>query len=210
MDKNAQAVIQKRIDRTVAALRKNRFDAHFIPDKKTLYEKIDAYIAGGKVVSWGGSMTLYETGVIEHLRTSENTCLDRDLPGADKDGIAREAFKCDVFFSSSNAITEDGMLYNVDGRGNRVAAICFGPEKVVIVAGSNKIVPDLEAARRRVRETAAPANNLRLDTNLPCTKTGRCMDCHTENYICVEELVTRAQRVGGRIAVLILEEEYGY
>ena len=156
-------------------------------------------------------MTLKETGVIDFLRNGSFNYLDRDgLSGAELEKCFRDAFSADVYFSSSNAITENGELYNVDGTGNRVAAMLFGPEKVIVIAGCNKLVKDLDAADERVKAVAAPANAIRLDRNTPCTKTGRCADCRSEGRICANKVVFTRQTTPGRITVILVAEELGY
>ena len=122
-------------------------------------------------------------------------CLDREAKGADPEKIQREAFSCDTYFCSSNAVTEAGELYNVDGIGNRVAAMIYGPKSVIVVVGYNKIVPDLEAARVRMRHTAAPANATRIDRRTTCKVLGICRDCHSADRICCDYVVMSQQKV---------------
>lgn len=210
MDQSLLEITRKRIDRTVKALCANNFDAHHIRSAGELLLKIDEYLPAGAVCTVGGSMTLFETGVIEHLKRADVRYLDRYAPDADTERLFREAFSADVYLTSANAITEDGMLYNMDGNGNRVAAMSYGPAKVIVVAGANKIVKTLDDARRRMREITAPANNTRLNRPNPCVKTGRCMDCKLDTTICSIEVVHRVQRQKNRITVLILEGNYGY
>ena len=124
--------------------------------------------------------------------------------------IFRQAFTCDTYLMSANAITENGELYNVDGNGNRVAALMFGPKSVIVIAGWNKIVPDLEAARQRVRQIAAPANTTRLNTQTPCKVLGSCQDCHSDSRICCDYTVLGQQRIKGRVKVILVGEELGY
>ena len=210
MDTSLSAVVQKRIEHTVEALRKNHFEAHYLPTKKELLAKISEMMPQGCSCSLGGSMTLKETGVQEFLGKGGFTFYDRDAPGANIDEVFLKAMTCDVYFTSSNAITMDGKLYNVDGKSNRIAAICFGPKKVIVVAGYNKIVSDLHAARERMRHIAAPANATRLFCKTPCATTGTCQDCRSPHRICCQELITSWQRDAERICVLIVGEQYGY
>jgi len=211
MDNNFSAVIQKRIDHTVEALRKNRFEAHYIPAKNELMAKISQMTPPGCSCSLGGSMTLRETGVQEFLEKGSFTYYDRYAPGTDPHEAFRNAVTCDVYFTGTNAITMNGELYNVDGWGNRVGAICYGPQKVIVVAGYNKIVADLSAARERVRHFAAPANAIRLGRKTPCATAGFCKeDCAAPERMCSRELITGWQYIEGRICVFILGEQYGY
>jgi len=210
MDRFLAAVVQKRIEQTVEALRKNRFEAFYLPTKKELLAKISQMMPQGCSCSVGGSMTIKETGVHEFLQNGKFTYYDREAPGADPQDVMRKALSCDVYLTSSNAITMDGELHNVDGNANRLAAICFGPKKVIVVAGHNKIVSDISAAQERMRHIAAPANATRLSRKTPCVTTGICQDCSSLERICCQELITRWQREAGRICVLIVGEEYGY
>ena len=211
MDNNLTVTIQKRIESAVEALRSNRFDAHYISTKEGLLGKLSELMPAGCTCSLGGSITLAETGIKSHLEKGGNfTYYDRYAPGINIDEVFHQALNCDVYFSSTNAITLDGKLYNVDGRANRVAAICYGPQKVVIVAGYNKIVTDIPAAQARLREFSAPANALRLGHQTPCGAVGICQDCKSSQRMCSQELITGWQVFPGRISVLIVGEQYGY
>ncbi|MCL2856559.1 MAG: lactate utilization protein [Oscillospiraceae bacterium] len=211
MDNNLTKTIKKRIDFAVEALRKNRFEAHYIPTNEELLSRVSELIPPGCTCSTGGSVTLTETGIRQYLESSSNfTYFDRFAPGIDLDEVNRKALTCDIYLSSTNAITLDGKLYNMDGRANRVAAICYGPKKLIIVAGYNKIVTDISAARLRNREICAPANALRLGYKVPCGAAGICQDCKADQRMCSQELITGWQSVPGRICVFILGEQYGY
>ena len=143
MDKNRLGILEKQIDRTVEALRKNNFDAHFVKNKDGLLSKISEMVPDGASCSVGGSVTLYETGVIDYIKGRDLTYYDRYAENADVGKVFHEALSADFYFTSSNAVTETGELYNMDGNGNRVAAIVYGPKKVIVVAGANKIVKDI-------------------------------------------------------------------
>lgn len=210
MNKHAVTILEKRIERTVTALCKNNFDAHYIKDQEALIKKLDEIMPDGTSCSVGGSMTLYETGVIDYLKNGRFNYLDRYAEGADAVKIYHEALSCDVYFTSSNAITEKGELYNMDGNGNRVAAIVYGPKKVVVIAGANKIVKDINAAVEYKKAVAGPANAVRLGKDLPCAKTGFCSDCKSPGRFCCHELISHYQLNKNRIAVLILPESYGF
>lgn len=210
MDKNFQKVEEMRIERTVKALRKNYMNAFFVADKEELIEKIKEILPEGASCSVGGSMTLFETGVIDLLKSGAYDYLDRYEPGIDTHALFRRALTCDVYFTSSNAVTEDGKLFNIDGNGNRVAALIYGPRKVVVVVGANKIARDIEAARRRCKENACPGNGIRLNKNIPCALTGICADCQSPERFCCHEVVTGQQMMRERITVLILPDSYGY
>lgn len=213
MDNNIKWVNEQKILRTIASLEKNNMNGYIVSNKEELINKIISLTNEGEKVSCGGSMSLAETGVMEHLRSGRYDFLDRAKEGLsikDIDRIYRECFFADTYFSSSNAITEDGELYNVDGNGNRVAALLFGPKKVIIVAGVNKIVKNLDEAIKRNREIAAPANAKRLNKSTPCTKIGYCMNCKSPEKICREYTVIKSQKDKNRIHVIFLNDNIGY
>ena len=201
-----------KINRTLEALRKNNMEGYLINTENELIHKIQELVNEGSKVSLGGSMTLFETKIMEHLRSGRYELLDRYKEGLTADEIKeiyRKSFFCDAYFTSTNAITEEGELYNVDGNGNRVAAMLYGPDKVIVIAGVNKIVKDINEAIYRVENLAAPANAKRLNRKTPCTVTGKCMNCNSPERICREYTVIR-KPVPNRIFVLLLNEEYGY
>lgn len=215
MDQNLKAVREAQVERTLKALAKNRIPAVFVPTREEAVEAVRNLLKPGDVVSCGGSMTLAETGVMDLLKSGQYEFLDRQA--MDPQEVYRKTFSADVFLTSSNAITEDGELYNVDGNGNRVAALIFGPERVVVVAGVNKIVRNLEEAVTRVKCVAAPANGIRLETHTPCSRMGRCAmcdgdmtsGCASEKRMCCQYVVTGYQRTD-RIRVVLVGEELGY
>lgn len=213
MDKNTKFIIDSRIKRTIENLEKNNISAYRVENEEEALEKVRELIPAGSTVGIGGSMTLFEVGAIDFIRNGDYKLLDRYKEGltpADIKEIYRKNFFADVFLTSSNAVTENGELYNVDGTGNRVAAMLYGPDKVIVIVGINKIVKDVEQAVKRVKETAAPANNVRLNKANPCTKVGQCMDCKSEGRICNEYTLIKRQGVKGRIHVIIVNKELGY
>lgn len=212
MDKNLKAARVATLERVAKALCENRMEARVVETREELLEILRGMLGKGDSVATGGSMTLEETGVNGLLSCGDYDfyCRGRvDENGAPVD-VLRAAFSCDWYFSSSNAITEDGQLYNVDGNANRVAALCFGPKKVVIIAGYNKIVRNLHAAAERLRAVAAPANCVRLARKTPCAVTGRCGDCKSPDRICCDRVIHSYQRDPDRIKVFLLPEDYGY
>ena len=212
MDNNLKWVNEIKINRTLEALRKNNMEGYLINTENELIHKIQELVNEGSKVSLGGSMTLFETKIMEHLRSGRYELLDRYKEGLTADEIKeiyRKSFFCDAYFTSTNAITEEGELYNVDGNGNRVAAMLYGPDKVIVIAGVNKIVKDINEAIYRVENLAAPANAKRLNRKTPCTVTGKCMNCNSPERICREYTVIR-KPVPNRIFVLLFNEEYGY
>lgn len=215
MDKNMEFVRRAQVERTIKALAKNRIPAVYAPTAAEALEAVRGMLAPGDVVSCGGSMTLAESGIMALLRGGEYQFLDREA--MDPQEAYRRTFSADVFLTSANAITEEGELYNVDGNGNRVAALIFGPKRVIVVAGVNKLVPTLEDAVARVKRVAAPANGVRLGTETPCALTGRCAGCGggmtagcaSEKRMCCQYVVTGYQRQD-RIRVVLVGEELGY
>lgn len=211
MNEFAFGVIEKRIQRTVEALQKNAMDAFYVKTAAEVAPLAASLMPKGSVVACGGSVTLAETGVMQLLSGGDYRFLDRaGLSGQALQKVFRDAFSADWYCTSSNAITEQGELYNVDGNANRIAALAYGPTNVLVVAGYNKIVPDLAAAEARVRAIAAPANTARLSCKTPCAVTGKCEDCHSPARICCSTLICGQQRVPGRIKVVLVGEELGF
>ncbi len=205
-----------------AALRKNNMVAHCVGNKEDVVPLIKTLLNTGGTVAVGGSMTLFETGVIDLLRSGDYHFFDRyqdGLTSEELDTIFAMGLTADVFLSSSNAVTRDGELYNVDGRGNRISPIAFGPTKVILVVGCNKIVDDLPAAVRRVKMVAAPLNAKRLNCQTPCAVTGICTatdsdrytdGCQSKGRICAHYLISGRQRVENRIHVILAGESLGF
>lgn len=213
MDKNVLWVNEEKIQRTIKALEKNNMAGFFVKDKDELLDKIDELVNEGASVSVGGSMTLFECGVIDHLRSGRFDFKDRYVQGLSAEDIKkiyRQAFSCDAYILSANAITENGEIYDVDGTGNRVAAMIYGPDKVIVVVGVNKIVKNVDEAINRIKSCTAPANAKRLNRATPCTKTGYCMDCASPQRICNEYVLIKKQPIKDRINVIFLNETLGY
>lgn len=213
MDENVKIFNEKKIERTIKALEKNNMNGYYVHNNKELIDKIKEIVNEGSKVSCGGSMTLFETGVIDHLRSGRYEFLDRYREGLTREDIVKiykKSFTADAFFCSSNAITENGELYNVDGNGNRVAAMLYGPDKVIVICGVNKIVSDISEAILRKKQVAGPVNAIRLDRKTPCAKTGCCSECNSKERICNEYTLIRRQGDKDRIHVIFLNEQLGY
>ena len=213
MDSSVNWINEMKIKRTIDALRANNINGYLVNDNTELIEKIKEIVNEGSMVSCGGSISLYETGVIEHLKSGRYEFLDRCKEGLSKDEIKqlqRKSFFCDAYFTSSNAVTEEGELYNVDGAGNRVAAMLYGPDKVIYVCGVNKIVKNLKEAIERNKQKCGPINAKRLNKNTPCARVGYCMDCNSNERICNEYTLIRKQREKDRMHVIFLNKEIGY
>ena len=213
MDNNVIWSNELKINRTIESLKKNNMNGYYAKSREELIDIIEGIVKSGSKVSCGGSMTLFETGVIEHLRCGRYEFLDRYKEGLTKEDVVdiyKKAFFADAYFVSSNAVTENGELYNVDGNGNRVAAMLYGPDKVIVICGVNKIVKDVDEAIKRNRECAAPINAKRLNKKTPCTKVGYCMDCNSPERICNEYTLIKRQNNPERIHVIFLNENIGY
>lgn len=219
MDLNRSAVLEMQIARTIEKLKQNQMDACYVLSNEKAVEQVRQWLHPGDVVACGGSMTLEECGVMELLRGGDYRFLDRNAPGLTREGqqeIYRQAFSADAYLCSANAITENGELYNVDGNSNRVAALLFGPKRVIVVAGYNKLVRDVEEAVLRVKRVSAPANALRLGCDTYCAKAGHCVSdnigegCHSQDRVCANYVVTAQQRIKNRICVVLVGEELGY
>lgn len=205
--------MEERIKNVMIKLEKNNMEGYYVEDEKELINTISKIVKEGETVAVGGSTTLSETGVIDYLRSGKYNFLDRykdGLTGAEIKAIFKKSFFADTYFTSSNAITEAGELYNVDGNGNRVAAMLFGPEKVIVVAGVNKVVKDVEEAIERNKKISAPLNAKRLNKKTPCAKLGYCINCNSEERICNEYTLIKRQGQKGRIKVIFVNKEVGY
>ena len=213
MNENIKWVNEKKIEKTINNLKKNNISGYYVKDNDELINLIKDIAKEGEVVSVGGSMSLFESKVIELLRSGRYEFLDRykkDLTQEDIKEIYRKSFFADTYFASANAITEDGKIFNVDGNGNRVAAILYGPDKVVLIVGVNKIVKNIEQAVSRNRAISGPANAKRLNLSTPCVKTGQCMECNSEDRICCEYTVIKRQRNPKRMHVIFINDTLGF
>ncbi len=213
-----------KIEKTMEALRKNNMQAFFAENKEKAKEIVSQLLPEGCTVSHGGSVTLSQTGIRDMLKSGKYNYLDRSAEGLTRAQVLeiyKKSLLADVYLSSSNAVTENGELYNVDGNSNRVAAMLYGPDSVIVVVGYNKIVPDIKDAVKRVKTKAAPPNTVRLNCATPCAKTGECISlkkedsfacdgCRSEQRICCNFVVMAQQRIKDRIKVIIVGEELGY
>jgi L-lactate utilization protein LutB len=203
----------ERIARTmIKNLQRRHIEAFYCPTGEEAVRKVSELIADGSSVTWGGSMTVRDLGIPDYLRNRASLeVLDRDLvtTPAEKQDMYLRAFSADVYLTSANAISEDGVIVNIDGNGNRVAAITWGPKKVIFVIGLNKVAQTVEAALSRVRGTASPINAARFDINTPCQHDGVCHNCNSPESICnyVHFLRNSPRR---RHTVVLVGENLGY
>jgi len=197
----------------VKALKKNGFDAVYVRTGAEAADLVAKHFKKGASVGFGGSMTVKAIGVQDRAAAAGCELLDHNAPGLApeaKGAILRRQLTSDVFVSGSNAVTLDGEIVNVDGTGNRVAALSFGPAKTVVVVGINKVVRDLDEAFARIETSAAPMNNKRLDRPNPCVKAGACMDCDGDTRICRIYQILRKRPGGTDFTVIVVGEDLGY
>lgn len=213
MDESAKLVLKKKVERVIKALNSNNINGYFVENSDEAIGVIEKILDPDSTVTSGGSVTLEEAGIMDHLRCGRYNFLDRYATGLSEDeikSIYRAAFSADAYFTGLNALTESGEIYNVDGNGNRVAAMIYGPEKVIFVAGTNKIVKNLDEAIERNRRTAAPPNTIRLNKKTPCAKLGYCVDCSSEERICNKYSLIKREREKDRMHVIIIDQQLGY
>jgi hypothetical protein len=212
MDQLERWYLEKQVERTIQALKKNNFEALYVPDSKAALEEVMKRIPDGATVGIGGSVTLTQLGLQEALaRRKVQFIWPQQQAKSDEErfDLFRKCFTSDVFVSSSNAVTESGKLFNVDATGNRVGAMFIGPKKTIIICGVNKIVKDLEAAEKRVREWTAPQNAKRLNRKTPCVETGVCADCNSPDRICNIYVSLAKKPVRTEVAVILVGENLG-
>lgn len=222
MDNNIKEIITRRIMRTGENLKKNNMEFYYAETASDVPAIVESLIKEGDVITNGGTMSMKECSLAELLASPKYQYLDRSkMTPEEVAQLYIRAFSADVYISSSNAVTEDGVLYNVDGNSNRIAAIAFGPKSVIIIAGYNKIVRDLKEAEIRVKQLAAPANCIRLDCPTYCKEKGECVSlsktdcqmsdgCSGDGRICCNYLISAHQRHKGRIKVILVGQELGY
>ena len=207
-----KAFYQKQANTLLQNLKKRNMEAYYCDNSEEAVALAKTLIKEGSTISFGGSMTLADSGMLDELRNGDYKLLDRSTAGSPDEvkQIYRDSFSADTYFMSSNALSLDGQLVNIDGNGNRVAALIYGPDQVIIMAGMNKVESTLEDAINRVKNFAAPPNTQRLDKNTPCHNTGFCHDCQSDDCICCNTVITRRSGKEGRIKVIMIGEILGY
>ena len=196
----------------IANLAKRNMEGYYCATKEEALQKALELIPETDVVTWGGSVSIDEIGLLAAVK-ERNPVIDRDTAATMKEKVEmmRKGLTCDTFLMSTNAMSEDGILVNIDGNGNRVASLIFGPKQVVIIAGVNKITKDLDSAIARARGTAAPVNAQRFaGIRVPCAATGVCANCNSPDCMCCQVVVTRHSRQAGRIKVILVGESLGF
>lgn len=195
----------------IKGLQKRHMEGYFCKTSEEAIKKAQELISEGSSVTWGGSMSIRDMGLTKALIDGNYRVFDRDTSTeSEMQQGMRDAFFMDWFISSSNAITEDGIMVNVDGLGNRVAAITFGPKNVLMVVGLNKVTQDVESAIKRARSTASPINAHRYDLNTPCHVDGTCHDCTVDGCICSCIHILRNSKIPNRVKVILVDEKLGY
>ena len=212
MDNNIASRNRLLAEKVIRGLESRNMTGYYTESKEEALKKALEIIPEGATVGWGGSVSVNQIGLKEAVINGNYNALNRETckTPEEKEKLQREIFSADFFLSSSNAVTEDGILVNIDGISNRIAAIAYGPAHVLMIVGMNKVARDVDAAISRARNVAAPINAQRFPLNTPCKKTGVCADCKSIDTICCEFLITRFSRQAGRIHVILVGEELGY
>ena len=195
--------------KTIRGLKSRNMEGYYAADKEAALKIALSLIPEGSSVTMGGGMSVHEIGLVKALKEGNYNFIDRDAE-KDKRAAMLKAYDADVFLSSVNAMTEDGVLVNIDGNSNRVSAIAQGPRKVVFIVGMNKVCSDVDGAMKRARNVAAPINAQRFGLSTPCAKTGACWNCKSPDTICCQFLITRFSRHAGRIHVILVNDNLGF
>lgn len=207
-----QSAFASAAETIIKNLEKRGMEGYFYEDCASCVAAVKDLLKDGSVISWGGSESIKECGIMDMLQEGNYTLIDRmsaKTPEEDRK-LYSQAVLADYYFMSSNAITLDGELVNIDGKGNRVACLIHGPSNVIMIVGMNKVVPSVDMAVSRIRNAASPANAKRLNRQTPCNFTGRCGDCLSPDCMCNQIVVTRRSGVKGRIKVFLVAENLGY
>ncbi len=209
MNENVSRRNERLAEKVIAGLRSRNMAGSYAPDRQAALEQALALIPEGSSVTMGGSVSVQEIGLVDALKAGNYRFIDRDA-AEDRRAAMLEAYSADVYLASVNAMTEDGVLVNIDGNSNRVSAIAFGPKKVIFVVSLDKVCKDVDAAVKRARGVAAPINAQRTGASVPCRKTGTCADCKAADTICCQFLITRFSRQADRIHVILVNEALGF
>lgn len=209
MDQNLQRRNELLAETVIKGLKSRNMTGYYVATKEEALKQVMDLIPEGSTVTMGGCMSAHEIGAVEALKAGNYNFIDRD-EYEDKRKAMLLAYDADVFLSSANAMTDDGILVNIDGNANRVSCIAQGPKKVVFIVSMNKVMSDLDSAMKRARNVAAPANAQRFNIDTPCKKTGKCFDCKSPTTICCQMLITRYSMHPGRINVVLVNDELGF
>ena len=204
---------QLRAQQLIQALKQRNMEASYAATKEEALEQALAWIPEGSCIGWGGSVSIDAIGLKDAVRQGNYRVIDRDTAAnaEEKEAMYRRILAdCDYFLTSTNAISQDGVLVNIDGTANRLAAMCYGPRHVLYIVGMNKVVATAEDALHRARNEAAPINAMRFGLKPPCSKTGCCYDCKSPDTVCCQILFTRFNHVPGRVKVILVDDSLGY
>lgn len=196
-------------EKVIKGLESRNMTGYYAVNKEEALKKALSLIPEGSSVTMGGGMSILEIGLLNALKSGNYNYIDRET-AEDKRSAMLAAYDADVYLASTNAITEDGILVNIDGNANRVSAIAYGPKKLVMIVGMNKVCCDVDGAMKRARNIAAPVNAQRFGLSTPCTKTGACMNCKSPDTICCQFLITRYSKHAGRIHVILVNDDLGF
>lgn len=208
MNEYQKMIYRKRGNILVRNLQKRHFEAYYCETASEALDKALELIPKGASVGWGGAMSAQQIGLIDAVKTPQYRAIDRTT-AVDREQAMKDSIFADVFLSGANALSLDGEMVNIDGTGNRVSAIVYGPKSVLIIAGMNKVMDTLDDAITRARTVAAPMNQQRFQLDNPCTHTGTCADCTSQSCICNQILITRHCRPVGRIKFILIGEDLG-
>ncbi len=193
----------------IKGLESRNMTGYYAKDREEALKTALSLIEKGSSVTMGGAMSAHEIGLVEAIKNGDYDFIDRDA-FSDKREALLKGYGADVFLASANAMTQDGIIVNIDGNSNRVSYIAQGPKKVIFIVGMNKICDNLDGAMKRARNVAAPINAQRFGLDTPCSKTGTCMDCKSPDTICCQFLITRFSRHKGRIHVILVNDTLGF
>ena len=209
MDQNIVKRNELLAQKVIKGLESRNMSGYYASGREEAKKIALSLIPEGSLVTMGGGQSVWDIGLPQALKEGNYNFLDRNLV-EDKRAAMLAAYDADVFLASANAITEDGVMVNIDGNANRVSALAFGPKKLVLIVGMNKVCPDVDAAMKRARNVAAPINAQRFGLSTPCAKTGSCMNCKSPDTICCQFLITRFSRHPGRIHVILVNDTLGF
>ena len=212
MTEQMKTYYEKRAQVLVKNLKSRHFEAYYCPDSASALAKALELIPEGASVGWGGALSAQQIGLIDAVKSGNFAAIDRDAATTpeERTQALKRCLTADVFLCGANALSLDGQMVNIDGTGNRVAAIAYGPDTILVIAGMNKVCDTLDDAVTRARTVAAPMNKQRFPFKTPCEVTGACADCKSEESICNQILITRNCRPAGRIKLVLVGEELGF
>ena len=212
MTEQMKTYYEKRAQVLVKNLKSRHFEAFYCPDSASALAKALELIPEGASVGWGGALSAQQIGLIDAVKSGNFAAIDRDAATTpeERTQALKRCLTADVFLCGANALSLDGQMVNIDGTGNRVAAIAYGPDTILVIAGMNKVCDTLDDAVTRARTVAAPMNKQRFPFKTPCEVTGACADCKSEESICTQILITRNCRPAGRIKFVLVGEELGF